>query len=138
MAARTIRFDDGEVRATLTIRKASYQDDIDRQALIDEALDAARRDTAPDRLGALYRRNAQVFVYPSLLCATHAEQFEVLDGSQWKALPWPLPFDGVLRLPAELLDAWTGAVYDLNPRWDPARRDEQDAVEKKAPISTGG
>jgi hypothetical protein len=41
----------------------------------------------------------------------------------------------VFDLPAELIEMWVGAVYELNPRWNPFREDgesEQAEREKKA------
>jgi hypothetical protein len=145
MKHKQIRFDDGDVRANLTIVKASYDLDIERQGLIDAAL--AQEPTAVSTTpGAeIYRRNARAFVLPSLITATDICDLQQLAAPGvneqepcWITIPWPFAFEALLNLPADLIDLWLETVYELNPRWDPSRKVDEAAREKKAPISTAG
>jgi hypothetical protein len=139
MKSTQIHFDDGEVLADLTVVKASYAIDLDHAALVGEAL---KETAGPADTRLQYERNARAFVVPSLIAGTSAaviqrrQKVSKKASDEWVTVPWPITFETLAALPGDLVEEWILAVYELNPRWDPFREDDQAEREKKALAST--
>lgn len=125
MQSRQLHYRDGEIEADLTITQASYAQDLQHAALVSEALQ--REPQVAEGL-ALYQRNARAFVLPALQAATLTAT--LTQAGQTTALP--IESATIFDLPADLIDQWINAVYDLNPRWNPFREDDAGEREKKA------
>lgn len=69
------------------------------------------------------RKILRIYTYPDLVSAT----------VEAEGIPWPLDFETFLGLPDQLVAAWEGAVYALNPHWLPKAAEQvTEDAEKKA------
>src|SRR5438045_2885151 len=109
MRSIPVSFDDGEVRAALTVRSANGYIATKRAFLYQAALAEAVEEPTM----AIMRR----FTYPDYVAAS--EGTITLGDKTYtvESAREPLPFDIFLRdLPAKFLETWGNAVYEANPQ----------------------
>lgn len=145
MLTNTIQFDDGDVRASIVVRKAGIIEQVvheqlevqAREASIGEpglAVDEAELEAGPESELRRLRANAEMIAHavatllwwPAAMAATVSAEIQA-DGI---IINWPISLEAFLDLPPDLLDQWVRACWKLNPGWEP--RPTGAAEEKKA------
>ncbi len=116
MRTKTIAFDEDQQHVEVTVRRASFLDDLERSQMITEALEAEAQPDLSPREQAV--RTATIVIWPSVMVATE----------QVIGLHWPMDFEEFLDLPSALVDAWMAAIWEQNPAWST----KGTAAEKKA------
>lgn len=116
MRLKTFAYQDDELNVEVTVRRASFLDDLERSQRIDAALTESNPAALDLRASAV--RTAQIVIWPAVVSAT-----ESVTG-----LPWPLLLGQFLDLPAGLVTRWMDAIWEQNPSWSP----KESPPEKKA------
>jgi len=126
MHSLQVNYDDGEVRAALTVRASTTLIGTKRTILHQAALAIIVDEPAV----AILRR----YTCPDYLACTEGTLTVAGESFIVESMRQPLPFDVFAGLPAQLTAEWGNAVYELNPHWLPV---EQSEAKKEAATSTG-
>lgn len=119
---KSVDYQSGDMMAAITVRRATFLDDMVRQDLLAQALAAPVGETP--RANA--ERTARIVVFPAICAAT----VEAYIASLGEALPWPLSFDAMMDLSPDLINEWMAAIWELNPSWAPVSPQAESAEKK--------
>lgn len=104
------------------VRKANFGDKIQRDILIQDALE--QQNTDP------YHSTFAVVVHPRLVsCVTPETILTLPSGETLTART--LTVEQVKTLPPEIGEAWSNAVYDVNPTWVPGYKPAPEPGDEK-------
>lgn len=117
-----LNYDDGQFKAAIQPKRATFGDVLKRDQMIRSAKPQGGEDES-----ACF---ARVIVEATLKYGTASAEIEQ-DGLTLSNVIGA----HLLDLPAALVDAWILAVYEINPTWNPAHREDVEAREKKASMS---
>jgi hypothetical protein len=142
---KTVEYQDDEFKAHIVVRRGSILENLVREQLKQNSLrpksDQPKEDgtseataVSPVDLFEEARRTVEIVVWPTIFAGTIEGVIYNPDGSILAI--WPFSFDMFLSLSLsqELVDAWVGAIWELNPSWEPKelpKSDEERKAEKK-------
>jgi hypothetical protein len=117
-------YDDGEVKATIEVKRATFGDELIRSQMLVNAM--------PENGEDVYTYNMRSAVQANLRAGTKSAQISRagVEIVEWWAS------DQLLTLPGELINDWLADIYAVNPHWDPARKPSKATLEKKVSTST--
>src|SRR3989337_2358722 len=100
-----ITFEDERTKLRVSVRPATYRDDLKRLDMQQEA--TKRMHTNDNELVA------DVFTYPRLICATPDGEL-IVNGETFS---WPPTLDQILDASVDGIDLWYAEVRRINPTW---------------------
>ncbi len=103
----TVTFCDERTKLVVTVRPATYRDDLARLDLQDKAAQNSTEDA--------YAFVAAAFTHPRLVSASPTGEL-VVDG---KDIPWPPTVQDIMDMSVDAVDIWYEEVKRLNPKWFP-------------------
>jgi len=130
MAKTTVvEYKDEEYDVTLTVRRASALDGIDRSIRVAQIYGPRRKKGEPEEVRSTRDQLRRILLlqgYPACLAVTSIES------RGKKTLSVELLPEEFLQLPDELVFHWEIAVFDLNPHWVVKAPDDEDDEEGEA------
>lgn len=105
LKTKTVTLDFDGQPVTITVARATALQGITRYRLMGDG------DKEQDDM-----RYISMFIYPNLVAATIAVE----------GMAWPITAQEVAELPEDLVTAWSHAVFDCNPNWEPRNQPEED------------
>ncbi len=124
MNTKNVSITTEEVSATLTVRRATFRDQVQRDIMINRAVEKSHADDATRTIAVVLHPRAVACVEPDGLISFP---------NGYTVKPEQITAEQFAMLPPGLAESWLDAVWEINPGWIPGYdRESSPAQEKKA------
>jgi hypothetical protein len=103
---KTLNFEVDGRAVVLTISRATARMGVNRFILGSQGVEQNNKELA-EGTGTQAERILRIITYPDCVCAV----------TDCQGMPWPITFEKFCDLDEVDVDAWSAAVYEINPQW---------------------